>query len=503
MHKYFMNYRAKMKTKVSHLCLLIIATIFTASGFIVAIPEKTNAEAAEDLTTGLIGWWDMNDGTGETVTDRSSGGNNGSFVNPSYISWSNSGGPACSANDNYYLTFAGPTDSDIFMATGGYVNIGDIESLKPESVTLSAWIKRPAQSTFHDPAGIVGSLNFGEGQYGYGLYDNGGNSIGSDSYSTDPVITDISGDINSWFHITTTYDKDTGTLKIYKNGVLANTEIDIYNPLQEALNFDYATEFRIGAGLGGPSYFGGSIDDVRVYDRALVPSEIEKLAQTNTGCPGGADDSDGVSEAIESSAPNSGDANNDGTPDDQQAKVTSLKSSVNQQYVVLESSACASNTNVIINSEPAPADQDDDNYQYPAGLLNFTLIGCAIGATETVTQYYYGDYDASNVVLRKYDASNHSYTTITNAVITSVTIGGQKAIKAVYTIVDGGALDADGLANGTIVDPAGIGVLSTSAPNTGLQPQNQMITYALLAIGTILVAASYYGYKKTQATTKK
>ncbi len=223
--------------------------------------------------------------------------------------------------------------------------------------------------------------------------------------------------------------------------------------------------------------------------------------QWYTDCIVGSFDIDNVPTEIEAGAPNSGDANNDGMPDSEQPRVTSLPSPVSGQYVVLESSVCTSNASVQVNKEPLPTNQDDDNYQYPLGLLGFTLSGCNVGGSETITQYYYGDYDASKVTLRKYNPTTHVYTTITNATITNVTIGGQKAVKVVYTVVDGGALDLDGVANGTIVDPAGIGLLATStlAPNTGFNPQSFNHVFIMLGIGSLFFLGSYYYGRRERA----
>jgi len=208
-------------------------------------------------------------------------------------------------------------------------------------------------------------------------------------------------------------------------------------------------------------------------------------------------DSDSILDLIEVAGPNNGDANNDGIQDNQQAKVTSLVSPVNSNYVALESSTCAANTNVSIVPEPTQVDEADNNHQYPAGLLSFTLTGCVVGGSETITQYYYGDYDVGKIVLRKYNSTIKTYTTISNASLTSVTIGSKKAVKVVYVVVDGGTLDADGTANGAIVDPAGIGVLSTGTPNTGLKPQETSTIYILFALGALIIIGSYYGYKRT------
>ncbi len=206
------------------------------------------------------------------------------------------------------------------------------------------------------------------------------------------------------------------------------------------------------------------------------------------------DDDDDVSEEVESESPNGGDANDDGTPDSEQPKVTSIVSPVSEQYVVLESSICTNNTAVSIVSEPANPEQDDDDYNYPFGLLDFTLTGCGTGATETITQYYYGTYNPSDIVVRKYDSVSHTYTVVPGAAVTQVTIGGQSAIKVVYSVTDGGDLDADGVANGTIIDPAGIAVLgattspAATAPNTGLEQTG--LSYEAFAVAIALGGAA-------------
>jgi len=207
------------------------------------------------------------------------------------------------------------------------------------------------------------------------------------------------------------------------------------------------------------------------------------------------EDDDGVDGAVEDAAPNEGDANDDGTPDNEQPKVTSLVSPVSGSYVVLESDSCTANSSVSINSESSNGVQDG-SYNYPLGLLNFTLTGCSVGVTETITQYYYGSYDVSKLVVRKYNETTDTYATITGAVITAVTIGGRSAVKVVYTVTDGGALDADGIANGTIVDPAGIAVLGAASPNTGYAKVASSLGYAPLGLLTLGLYAYIRRYAK-------
>ena len=175
-------------------------------------------------------------------------------------------------------------------------------------------------------------------------------------------------------------------------------------------------------------------------------------------------DGDGTTSVVEGAAPNGGDANGDGTADDTQANVTSLVDSASSHYVTVASN-CTANSNV--SAAALPASYRDSAFHYPAGLLGFTLTCSAPGATATVTQYFYGVTPLNTMVLRKYNSTTHMYATVPGTTVTSATIGGQLATKVTYQIKDGGPFDADGLANGTIVDPVGLAVPAAGTPNTG------------------------------------
>lgn len=176
-------------------------------------------------------------------------------------------------------------------------------------------------------------------------------------------------------------------------------------------------------------------------------------------------DNDGSSNALENASPNSGDANNDGILDSWQANVTSFVSSLTNNYVALQTS-CAANNSVQASAEPTQ--YPDKGFSYPAGLVGFTTTGCGTpGSTATITEYFYGSYDPSQLVLRKWDSIKHTYLTVPGATLSTVTIGGRTALKIVYTVTDGSAFDLDGSANGQIIDPAGPALNTANVPNTG------------------------------------
>ncbi len=176
-------------------------------------------------------------------------------------------------------------------------------------------------------------------------------------------------------------------------------------------------------------------------------------------------DGDGITNAIETAAPNSGDANDDGTPDKNQLNVTSFTNTVTGEYATVEADSSCELTTVSTQTESTAT--ADANYSYPLGLLDFTADCGTPGYTTTITQYFY-DPPAGSFVLRKF--VNGTYQTVTGATLTTTTIGGHSVLQASYQVTDGGPLDDDGTANGVIVDPAGPAVLgaSTTTPTAGV-----------------------------------
>ncbi len=114
---------------------------------------------------------------------------------------------------------------------------------------------------------------------------------------------------------------------------------------------------------------------------------------------------------------------------------------------------------------------EDPGFSYPVGLVKFELQGCQFGGDATISAVFTTNVNIDDVVIRKYDDQQNIYTTLTsdnsNLVLQPTTQDGKSAIRATYTITDGGLLDQDGEANGVIVDPVGLAQVALTAPNTG------------------------------------
>jgi len=142
---------------------------------------------------------------------------------------------------------------------------------------VAKWCKDGSCSQYGYPFSV--RINFSEGEQDLrfvgGRFRSNeceqGNSIGTDEQKVD-----------QWYHIV--FQKKSTLLYYYLNGVLVATKDDDANDTSGGCSTQNAAPLRFGtrnpeAGTAaGRSYFKGSLDDVRIYNRALTEEEIEFLS---------------------------------------------------------------------------------------------------------------------------------------------------------------------------------------------------------------------------------
>lgn len=202
-------------------------------------------------------------------------------------------------------------------------------------------------------------------------------------------------------------------------------------------------------------------------------------------------DSDGVPNSIEESAPNGGDANNDGQADSQQPTVTSyVLADSDNVYATLVTDGCSEN-GTVSSVNLASLNKKDNGYSYPYGLTDFTL-NCSRGDTVNVELYIHTAEDPEQFIPRKYNAQSQAFSDIPGSTLTKEVLGASTAIKLAYSLTDGGELDDDGQANGTIVDPIGLAVEKTGI-GAELAKTGLPIIVSVMA-GLLLIAGALYTY---------
>lgn len=219
---------------------------------------------------------------------------------------------------------------------------------------------------------------------------------------------------------------------------------------------------------------------VRAYATNVIGTSYGSEVTFTTDV-GPAFDTDGLDNTVEGNGPNGGDVDDDGTADNLQSEVGTKLSETSSKYVALKSGVgCTTIGNITMRNETDLV--ADPNYTYPDGLMDFNLTGCTPGATVVITQYYYGVIERQNLVVRKFNPNTNTFSTIDSATIQIVDIAGQPVVMVQYSIQDGGALDMDGVADGAISDPAGLGLSVSLLADTGFDSRIILISLTLLLV---------------------
>jgi len=140
-------------------------------------------------------------------------------------------------------------------------------------ITLMAWInnyeKESGYQWFDKNCHNGQSQNsYGMGVWGTNIYLMLGSGDARTDFQANPIP--VAGE---WEHVVGTYDGD--TMKIYVNGAMIGEEAKGI-----ALQATNDAEVRIGCAKDRANYtFGGAIDDVVIYNRALNEAEINEIMQ--------------------------------------------------------------------------------------------------------------------------------------------------------------------------------------------------------------------------------
>jgi len=216
----------------------------------------------------LIGWWELDEGDGNTAADSSGKGNDGTI-------------------EGAYLWVLGRNDVNSAVDfDGGRVRVPDDPILRPKhQVSACAWIY---YSDEQDWARILvkGADDFEcyeieiREDDGVNFQVRDGNELEEGKYKRYAAESDEDAlDRDEWTHLAGTFDGN--TVKCYINGELAATNNDA-NAIV-ILSQD-TNDLAIGNQPESDGHpFEGMIDDVRVYDYGLSQEEVAYLATDGTG----------------------------------------------------------------------------------------------------------------------------------------------------------------------------------------------------------------------------
>ncbi|MFA6198746.1 MAG: LamG domain-containing protein, partial [Patescibacteria group bacterium] len=206
-------------------------------------------------TSGLVGYWNFDEGTGTVALDSSGNNNTGTIYGPP--AWIN--GKVGKA-----LVFNGTTNY-VSAGNGSAVNI-------TSSLTLATWAMLTSQS-------IVGTFiskgNYNAGRAGYvfyPMYSPPKFGVGVELQGVSPanlLTPSYTLDFNQWYFVAIT--RDGSKTSIYVDGSLVAQQSATGAIITNTDNLTIGND----SGLAYPHK--GYLDDVRVYNRALSPGEIRSL----------------------------------------------------------------------------------------------------------------------------------------------------------------------------------------------------------------------------------
>ena len=221
----------------------------------------------------LVGSWHFEEASvmnGGTVADSSGQGKTGTYTTDNAATEKST----ASGKHDRGLTFDG---------TGDYVDCGTDSSLDitGNQLTMEAWVY-PTAWNGNDYVLSKYAVAGGTGGYGMALTDEAGGQITyfiDTGGATSQKFSSVTKEMNKWHHFVVTYDGS--HLTSYWNGVLKDSH-------SQTGNIDTTTNTaRIGRLGTGAYYFSGTIDEVRIYNRALSAAEIAAhyaaKAKTNYG----------------------------------------------------------------------------------------------------------------------------------------------------------------------------------------------------------------------------
>lgn len=204
-------------------------------------------------TDGLVAYYPFN---GNTM-DESGNGNNGQNYG-AYLTWDR---------------FNNSNKAYGFNNAASYISVPHNSSLQPaDGLTLSTWV------FFNDLSNTGSVLSKGSdtttGWYSL-RYESSTRTldfqINFSDYIPGPRMTVSSSSTlvtNTWYYVVGTFDGN--QMKLYLSGQSENT---LYAPKTLGSNYEYLTIGNCGEGYP----FNGTIDDIRIYKRALNDNEIQQL----------------------------------------------------------------------------------------------------------------------------------------------------------------------------------------------------------------------------------
>ncbi|NCT55047.1 LamG domain-containing protein, partial [Candidatus Falkowbacteria bacterium] len=264
--RYFLNSLNKLfrfKSWKSRVLIGVFVILVLGAGTFLVYSQSGGGGSigGSSLNKGLIAHWGLDledyDTTTGQITDKTPYSNHGTNYG------------SMSTTDRYEKIGGAMS----FNGTSDYVLINDVVTTNPTSFTIAAWIKKDGNGAVYECVLHQGSdTSIGNSSFWLGLdaSDYFTATIGARTgVGWSAGILTEKPVIGEWNHLLASWDGS--VVRVYLNGVFKKQ----YNLASYS---NISTPVRLGASSNGSTYqFNGSIDDVRIYNRAFSDEEVMLL----------------------------------------------------------------------------------------------------------------------------------------------------------------------------------------------------------------------------------
>jgi len=213
--------------------------------------------ADSTLANGLKGAWHFNENCDDALSRNNCGFNNSATADAEGL-WGTKA-----------LNLAGGSKYALVPHNNNYLDITG------SGLTISAWVKANSLVAGNG-YGILLKTSGATGTYEMWIYGNQprfGLKVGSNHYRE---TAEFKLQPSIWYHLTYTFDGQ--NMRIFVNGDLNGT----YNHPGNIANVQENEPIYIGSSGISSGYFNGTIEEARIYKRALPESEIKSLCEWTT-----------------------------------------------------------------------------------------------------------------------------------------------------------------------------------------------------------------------------
>ena len=211
--------------------------------------------------SGLVGYWDFNEGQGSALTDLSGNGNNGTIYGASY-----------STDVPIIVQQPSPNHSLSFNGNDNWVDLNTMDDIVLSNMTYSFWINTIGSN--NDNQCVINTRN---GQIWIPINDvsviHGADMVNNDGGSPWQKVSSPSGTITpgNWHHIVFSVMGD--NRELYVDNILVSS-----SSVEEGFNGNYPySEIGSEGKDGRTNWFRGRIDEASVWSHGAHANTVEYL----------------------------------------------------------------------------------------------------------------------------------------------------------------------------------------------------------------------------------